>query len=163
MIPQLQVIGHVPKKYLSINLFNIHVRLYRRVKIWMVKIWQIFGQLSISPNFSSAKVSLHTVLLLTILHLSILSPTTPGTGIVGIISDLTLYFRQIPHFWGSFRIKSPLKPQPAIPRNPVRNLICRIVSTVKVKTCEMHRIYHIMGFNFESTNCMDLQLFNFLM
>ena len=27
----------------------------------MVKIWQIFGQSSISPNFSSAKVSLHTV------------------------------------------------------------------------------------------------------
>ena len=29
-------------KYLLINLFDIHVRLYRCVKIWMVKIWQIF-------------------------------------------------------------------------------------------------------------------------
>ena len=61
MIPQLQVIGHVPKKYLPINLFNIHVRLYRCVKIWMVKIWQIFGQSLILPNFSGAKVSLHMV------------------------------------------------------------------------------------------------------
>ena len=42
MVPQLQVVGHVPKKYLPINLFNIHVRLYRCVKIWMVKIWRIF-------------------------------------------------------------------------------------------------------------------------
>ena len=63
MVPQLQVIGHVPKKYLPINLFDIHVRLYRCVKIWMVKIWQIFGQSSISPNFSGTKVSLYTVLL----------------------------------------------------------------------------------------------------
>ena len=61
MIPQLQVIGHMPKKYLPINLFDIHVRLCICVKIWMVKIWQIFGQLSISPKFSGAKVSLHTV------------------------------------------------------------------------------------------------------
>ena len=52
MIPQLQVIGHVPKKYLPINLFDIHVRFYGCVK---------FGQLSILPNFSSVKVSLHTV------------------------------------------------------------------------------------------------------
>ena len=58
MMPQLQVIGHVPKKYLPINLFGVHVRLYRCVKIWMVKIWQIFGQSSILPNFSGAKVSL---------------------------------------------------------------------------------------------------------
>ena len=35
-------------------LFDIHVRLYYRcVKIWMVKIWWIFGQLSILPNFLS--------------------------------------------------------------------------------------------------------------
>ena len=61
MVPQLQVVGHVPKKYLPINLFDIHVRLHRRVKIWMMKIWQIFGQLSISPNFSGTKISLHTV------------------------------------------------------------------------------------------------------
>ena len=56
MISQLQVIGHMPKKYLPINLFDIHVRLYR-----CVKIWRIFGQSSISPNFSGTKVSLHTV------------------------------------------------------------------------------------------------------
>ena len=61
MVPQLQVVGHIPKKYLPIHLFDIHLRLYRRVKIWMVKIWQIFGQLSILPNFSGAKFSLHTV------------------------------------------------------------------------------------------------------
>ena len=61
MVPQLQVVRHVPKKYLPINLFDIHVRLYTCVKIWMVKIWQIFGQLSISPNFSGIKISRHTV------------------------------------------------------------------------------------------------------
>ena len=61
MVPQLQVVGHVPKKYLPINLFDIHLRLYRCVKIWLVKIWWIFGQLSILPNFSGAKVSLHTI------------------------------------------------------------------------------------------------------
>ena len=61
MIPQLQVIGHVPKKYLPVNLFDIHVRLYRCIKIWMVKIWQIFGQSSILPNLSGTKVSLHAV------------------------------------------------------------------------------------------------------
>ena len=59
MVPQLQVVGYVPKKYLPINLFDIHVRLYRCVKIWTVKIWQIFGQSSISPNFSGTKVFLH--------------------------------------------------------------------------------------------------------
>ena len=64
MVPQVQVIEHVPKKYLSINLFDIHVRLYRCAKIWMVKIWQIFGQSSILPNFSNTKVSLHTVLVM---------------------------------------------------------------------------------------------------
>ena len=61
MVPQLQVVGHTPKKYLSINLFNINVRFYRCVKIWMGLIWQIFGQSSISPNFCGAKVSFHTV------------------------------------------------------------------------------------------------------
>ena len=53
------------------NLFDIlkkrwqyytHMRLYYRcVKVWMVEIWLIFGQSSISPNFHVAKVSLHTV------------------------------------------------------------------------------------------------------
>ena len=38
MVPQLQVVVHMPKKYLPINLFNIHLRLYRCVEIWMVKI-----------------------------------------------------------------------------------------------------------------------------
>ena len=56
--------GHVPKKYLPIDLFDIHVRLYRCVKIWMVKIWRFFGQSSISPNFSGAKVSLYMVIIL---------------------------------------------------------------------------------------------------
>ena len=51
----------MPKKSLPIDLLNIDVRLYRCVQIWMVKIWQIFGQLSISPSSSSAKVSLHMV------------------------------------------------------------------------------------------------------
>ena len=61
MVLQLQVVGHVPKKCLSINLFDIHVRFYRCVKIWMGKICRIFGRSSILPNFSSAKVSLHMV------------------------------------------------------------------------------------------------------
>ena len=52
---------HVPKKCVPINLFDIHVRLYRCVKYWMVKIWQIFGRSSILPNFIGTKVSLHTV------------------------------------------------------------------------------------------------------
>ena len=44
------------------SIFIIYVRLYHRcVKICMVKIWQIFGRLSVLPNFSSTKVSLHTV------------------------------------------------------------------------------------------------------
>ena len=34
---------------------------YRCVKVWMVKIWRIFDQSSISPNFYGTKVSLHTV------------------------------------------------------------------------------------------------------
>ena len=59
MVPRLQVVGHVPKKHLPINLFDIHMRLYRCVKNWMAKIWQILGQLSILPSFSGAKVSLH--------------------------------------------------------------------------------------------------------
>ena len=58
---QLQVSGHMPKKYLPINLFDIHVRLYRCVKIWVVKIWRFFGWSSISPNVSGAKVSLYMV------------------------------------------------------------------------------------------------------
>ena len=42
--------------------FYTHVRLYYRcLKVWMVKIWQIYGQLLISPNFYGAKVSLHLV------------------------------------------------------------------------------------------------------
>ena len=63
MIPQLQVIGHVPKKYLVINLFDNHMRLYTCVKIWMVKTWRIFGQSSILPNFNGTKVSLYMVQL----------------------------------------------------------------------------------------------------
>ena len=53
------------------NLFNIlkkmrqyytHMRLYYRcTKIWIVKIWRIFGQSSILPNFCGTKVSLYTV------------------------------------------------------------------------------------------------------
>ena len=58
---QLQAVGHVHKKYLPINLFDIHVRVYKSIKIWMVKIWRIFGRSSISPNFSVTKVSLHMV------------------------------------------------------------------------------------------------------
>ena len=42
--------------------YYTHVKLcYRCVKNWMVKIWQIFGQSSILPNFCGTKVSLHTV------------------------------------------------------------------------------------------------------
>ena len=29
---------------IPINLFDIHVRFYKCVKIWMVKFWKIFGQ-----------------------------------------------------------------------------------------------------------------------
>ena len=56
MVPHLQVIGHVPNKYLPINLIDIHVRLYRCVKIWIVKIWRIlvgrqFHQILAVPKF----------------------------------------------------------------------------------------------------------------
>ena len=54
---QLQVVGHVPKKYLPIHLFDIHVRLNKCVKIWMVKNWRSFGRSLIWPNFIGAKVS----------------------------------------------------------------------------------------------------------
>ena len=67
----LQVVGCVSRLENIFNLFNIfkkrwqfytHARLYYRcVKIWMVKIWQIYGQSLISSNFYSAKVSLHLV------------------------------------------------------------------------------------------------------
>ena len=33
MVPQLQVVGYVPKKYLTINLFDIHIRFHKCVKI----------------------------------------------------------------------------------------------------------------------------------
>ena len=59
----LQVIGWVPRKMLSIcSIFlrrggNItHMRLYYRCsKIWMMKIWQTFGQSSISQIFVAPK------------------------------------------------------------------------------------------------------------
>ena len=60
------------------NLFDIYVMLYyvfRCVKIQMVKNWQIFGCSSISPNFCSAKVSLHTVYRInffTVIHLKLI-------------------------------------------------------------------------------------------
>ena len=44
------------------------MRLYRCVKIGMVKILQIFGRSSISPNLSGTKVSLHTIMDI-LLHL----------------------------------------------------------------------------------------------
>ena len=62
MVFQLQVVGNVRMKYLPISLFGIHLRFYRYVKIWMVKIWRIFGHSSILPNSSGAKVPLHTVI-----------------------------------------------------------------------------------------------------
>ena len=61
---QLQIVGHVPKNIFQsiFSIFIIHMRLYCRcVKIWMVKIWQIFGWSSILPSFRGAKVSLYTV------------------------------------------------------------------------------------------------------
>ena len=52
--------------YLPINLCDIYYSRetlhHRCVKTWMVKIWQIFGWLSISRNFIGAKVSLHVVI-----------------------------------------------------------------------------------------------------
>ena len=43
-------------------IFITHARVYHWcVKIWMVKMLWIFGRSSISPNFSTVKVSLHTV------------------------------------------------------------------------------------------------------
>ena len=62
MVFQLQIVGNVHKKYLPISLFGIHLRFYRCVKIWMVKIWQIFGHSSILPNSSGTKVPLHMVI-----------------------------------------------------------------------------------------------------
>ena len=52
------LVGHVPKKYLP--MFDIHVRLYRCVKIWMVKIWRIlvnrqFRQILAAPKFPSIR------------------------------------------------------------------------------------------------------------
>ena len=63
IVLQLQVGGHIPEKYLPIHLFDIHIRLYKCLKIWMVKIWQIFSQSSFLPYFSGANVSLHTIYL----------------------------------------------------------------------------------------------------
>ena len=67
----LQVVGCVPRLENILYLFNIlqkrwqfytHARLYYScVKVWMVKLWQIFGQSSISPNFCGTKVSLYMV------------------------------------------------------------------------------------------------------
>ena len=58
MVPHLQVVGHIPKKYLPINLIDIHIRLYRCVKIWMLKTWRIlvgrqFCQILVAPKFPS--------------------------------------------------------------------------------------------------------------
>ena len=49
------------KNYLSINLFDIHVRLYRLVKIWMVKFGEFLVGRPFLLNFSDANVSLHTL------------------------------------------------------------------------------------------------------
>ena len=74
----LQVDGRMQRKVSSIcSIFlkkswqyYTNVRLYyRSVKNWMVKIWQIFGQLSISSNFHGTKVSLH--MIVTLYHLNV--------------------------------------------------------------------------------------------
>ena len=80
-----------------------------------------------------------------IMHLSTLSLTTPVQRQVGIRGDISLYFCQIPHFWGSFSYQILTK-APVIPSNHVRNMICHILSTVKMNACIIRRIYHIMGF-----------------
>ena len=80
------------------------------------------------------------------MHLSIVSPTTPC---MGIGQDNRRFDPVLPSnspLLGQL-IKSPLKAKvPVIPWNHVGNLIHHIVSTVKVNTCTIHRIYHIMGF-----------------
>ena len=51
-----------PRIHLAQQHYYTHVRLsYTCVIIWMVKMWQKFGCLSISPNFYGTKVSLHEV------------------------------------------------------------------------------------------------------
>ena len=52
------------------------------VKIWMVKIWWIFDRSSISPNFSSAKVSLHKVCIL-----------------IGQNGNYTIYVHVVVNYW----------------------------------------------------------------
>ena len=58
MVHQLQVVGYVPKKYLPINLFDIRVKLYRCIKIWMVKFGKFLvvrqiRQILAAPKFPS--------------------------------------------------------------------------------------------------------------
>ena len=55
MVPQLQVFGHVPKKYLPINLFDIHVKLYRCEKFGEFLVGHQFRQVLAALKFPSIR------------------------------------------------------------------------------------------------------------
>ena len=69
-----------------------------------------------------------TQIILFVMHLSIASPTAPLQGWVGITGDLTMYFCQIAHSWGSSN-----------PLNRMKNAHC-----VKIYRSQ---IPHSMGIN----------------
>ena len=91
-----------------------------------------------------------------IMHLSFVSPIAPHTGIGednrGF--DLVILANSPLLEYAACYIKSPLKPQQCLYRNQVETLIHRIISIVKVNACTIHKIYHIMSFTIELTNCM---------
>ena len=99
-------------------------------------------------SFSFKRLDMRTFTYATptlIMHLSIVSLTTPRTGIG---CDLTC---QIPNFWGSLSYQIPTK-APAIPRIHVANLIGHhiiptSIPTVKVNACmcAICRVYHTMS------------------
>ena len=65
MVPQMQVVGHMPKEYLPINSFDIH---YSHETLPLMRKYfngenlaNFMTVIIILPNFSSVKVFLHMV------------------------------------------------------------------------------------------------------
>ena len=50
-------------------------------------------------------VATYVHLSVVLMPISIVSPTNPVRGWVGITEDFTMYFCQFPHSWGSFYVK----------------------------------------------------------
>ena len=99
-----------------------------------------------------------------VMHLSILSPTTLYRDKWGQQEIWPYNSVKFPTSGAALHIKSPLKSMWWSPVTVyVGILIHRIAYTVKVNTCAIHRIYHIMGFSIEPINCMDPHLFNIQM